>query len=209
MHHFAGQYLPLATRSFAMALVVLVAAAENARAADAAPVARRIEAFSLRDTEGGQHTADEFRASKAVVLFFISTECPVANGYAPDIQRIASDYAPRGVACYALHCDPAVTAEIAVEHAKEYGLKLPVWLDPKQTLARATGVRVTPEAVIVGPGGNVLYRGRIDDRYATGGKRRDDPTVHDLETALGQVLAGAEPTVRETKAFGCPLPKVK
>ena len=33
----------------------------------------------------------------AVVLFFLGTECPVSNGYAPEMQRLSEDYGPRGV----------------------------------------------------------------------------------------------------------------
>src|SRR4051812_13136377 len=35
----------------------------------------------------------------ANVLFFVSTDCPVANGYAPEIQRICGAYAGKGIAC--------------------------------------------------------------------------------------------------------------
>jgi peroxiredoxin len=170
---------------------------------------KQIGTFSVRDTAGGEHTQDEFRRAKAVVLFFIGTECPVSNGYAPVMQRIADKYAARGVACHGIHCDPTVTARAGAAHAKEFSLAFDIWLDPQQAIARAAGARVTPEAVLVSPSGTVLYRGRIDDRYAADGKRRDDPTVNDLENALDQVLSGDAPTVSETKAFGCPLPKLK
>jgi peroxiredoxin len=203
---------PVTGRLAAM-LVVLVASAcawtPAGRAAEAPPpaVGKQIGPFSLAGIDGAQHSADEWRRSKAVVLFFIGTECPVANGYAPDMQRIATKYAASRVACYGVHCDPTTTPEIAAHHAKEYGLKFPIWLDPTQTLARSAAVHVTPEAVVVTPSGKVLYRGRIDDRYALDGKRRDDPTALDLENALDRVVAGAAPAVSETKAFGCPLPK--
>src|SRR5262249_29972488 len=38
------------------------------------------------------------------------------------------------------------------------------------------------------------------------GKRRAEPTVRDLGSALSEVLAGKPPRVAETEAFGCPLP---
>jgi hypothetical protein len=143
------------------------------------------------------------------VLFFLGTECPVSNGYSPDMQAIVTKYATAGVACYGVHCDPTITAAEVASHAKEYGLAFPMLLDPEQVLAQGSGVRVTPEAVVVSPTGKVLYRGRLDDRYSTEGKRRDEPTVRDLENALTSILAGTAPTVSETKAFGCPLPKRK
>lgn len=214
MRHVFNSPCRSSARRFTATLVVLVSVAwcGSARAADTQPAAvpgKQIGGFSLRDADGAQHSAGEWRRSRAVVLFFIGTECPVSNGYSPDMQRIAAKYAPKAVACYGVHCDPTTTAEAAAMHAKEFGLAFAIWLDPTQTLARAAAVRVTPEAVVVSPEGKVLYRGRIDDRYATSGKRRDEPTVFDLEDALDTVLAGAEPKVSETKAFGCPLPKLK
>jgi peroxiredoxin len=195
-----------------VACLALCTAIDMTRAAEgqrAAPAAGHIGPFSLRDTQGAQHSAGQWRASEAIVLFFIGTECPVSNGYAPDMQRIATKYGRRGVACYGVHSDPLTTAEQVAKHATEYGLTFPILLDPAQTLARAARVRVTPEAVVVTPGGDVLYRGRIDDRYTPDGKRRDVARVVDLENALDSVLAGGKPKESETKAFGCPLPKLK
>jgi peroxiredoxin len=195
-----------------VACLALCTAIDRTRAAEnqgAAPAVGHIGPFSLRDTQGTQHSAGQWRANKAVVLFFIGTECPVSNGYAPDMQRIATQYGRRGVACYGVNSDPNTTAQQAAAHATEYGLAFTILLDPAQTLARAARVRVTPEAVVVSPAGLVLYRGRIDDRYTRDGKRRDAARVVDLENALDSILTGGRPKESETKAFGCPLPKVK
>ena len=184
----------------ALALVML-AACTSARA-----VERQITDFKVRDAAGAEHTPAEWREKAAVVLFFIDTECPVSNGYAPQMRRIAEKYAGRKVATYGVHSEPTTTGPVAAAHAKEYNLPFPIWIDPKQQLAGAAHVRVTPEAVVVSASGKVLYRGRIDDKYSTDGKRRDEPRVHDLEAALDAILAGKDPPQRETKAFGCPLP---
>ena len=196
-------------RALAFLIVAACSFACAVRGAEGPAVVRQIGPFALRDIEGKAVTRDAWRASKAVLLFFVGAECPVSNGYAPLMQRAAVKYARQGVACYAVHCDPTMTAEAAARHAREYGLGFCVVLDPAQALAAPAGVRVTPEAVVVSPAGKVLYRGRIDNRYAPDGKRRDEPTARDLETALDAVLSGARPAVSETEAFGCPLPKPK
>jgi peroxiredoxin len=170
------------------------------------PTPRQVGDFALRDSQGRTHTPKDWRDRKAVVLFFLGTECPVANGYAPEMARLAKTYGAKGVAFLGVHTDPDVTAEAAGRHAAEYGLPFAVLLDPDQVLARAAGVRVVPEAVVLSPAGKVLYRGRIDDRYAPDGKRRDEPRTRDVETALEAVLAGKAPAVAETRAYGCPLP---
>mgnify|MGYP002622769788 FL=1 len=171
--------------------------------------AARIMKFSLPDSTGKLHTPKEWRDQEAVVLYFIGTECPVSNGYSPDMQAIAKKYGPRGVVRYGVHVDPSVSAEVPAAHAKDYGLAFPILLDHEQKLAQMAGARVTPDAIVVTPDGTVRYRGRIDNRYALDGKRRDVPTKHELVDALEAVLAGKQPAVAETKAFGCPLPLLR
>jgi hypothetical protein len=35
--------------------------------------------------------------SKAIVYIFTSTECPISNRYAPEIQRVVRTFAPQGI----------------------------------------------------------------------------------------------------------------
>jgi peroxiredoxin len=206
-HSFAW---PVALALFAPTAGGAFADAPRGTAApDAKPAVGRVQGFDLPDARGPRHTAAEWTGRKAVVLFFLNTECPVSNGYAPAMTRLAREYGPRCVVVWGVHPDPDVTAAAAAAHAAEYKFPFPVLLDPAQTLARQAGVRVTPEAVLLGPDGRVLYRGRIDDRYALGGKRRETPRTHDLQDALDAVLAGRAPAAAETRAFGCPLPPAK
>ena len=180
--------------------------AKDAEAAEVSPPAVRA-AFALPDVAGEKHSSAEWRGKKAVLVFFVAAECPVSNFYSPDFARIAHEYAEKGVVTYGVHCDEDLTAADAAAHAKEYGLKFPLLLDPKQKLAGAVGARTTPEAFVLSPDGSVLYHGRIDDRFAINGKRRDEPSKHELEDALRAVVAGKKPDVAETKPYGCPLPR--
>jgi peroxiredoxin len=178
--------------------------AKNVSGTDASPAAVRA-AFALPDTAGEKHGAAEWRAKKAVLVFFIAAECPVSNFYSPDFARIAHEYGDKGILTYGVHCDEDLTAAAAADHAKEFGLKFPVLLDPKMKLAAAVGARTTPEAFVLSPEGAVLYHGRIDDRFALNGKRRDEPTKHELEDALRAIIAGKKVEVTESKPYGCPL----
>jgi peroxiredoxin len=170
----------------------------------AAPV---VKDFSLPDAGGKRHTAAEWKGRAAVVLIFLGTECPVSNSYAPEYARLAKAFADKGVVFYGIHPDPDVTAADAAKHAAEYRIPFPVLLDPTQAVTRQTGVRVVPSAVVLSPGGEVLYRGRVDDRYTPDGVRREVPTTRDLERALQAVTGGKAVRVAETKAYGCPLPE--
>jgi peroxiredoxin len=164
-----------------------------------------VKEFALRDAFGSLHTTTEWIGRPAVVLFFIATECPVSNGYAPEMRRLAESFGARGIVFLGIHTDPDVTVAAVAAHAEEYGLSFPILLDPAQTVARQAGVRVTPEAVVLLPDGQIVYRGRIDDRYSPGGGRRPQAVVHELENAIAAILLDELPVVANTKAFGCPL----
>ena len=69
--------------------------------------------FSLADSAGVTHTDAEWRAAKAAVLFFIAADCPISNGYVPEMNRIAKEYASRGVRVYGVMADTSVPLPIS------------------------------------------------------------------------------------------------
>ena len=161
--------------------------------------------FDLRDTEGATHSTTEWTRARAVVLFFVTTDCPLSNGYAPEMNRIEQTYAPRGVLFYAVQGDTTIPDSEVRQHAHEYGYRFPALLDPRQILARHTGATVTPEAVVLSAEGEVLYLGRIDNKVEDFGKTRIEATEFDLRDALDAVLAGRVVPHPRTRALGCAI----
>jgi hypothetical protein len=51
---------------------------------------------------------------KGSVLFFITSDCPIANSYAPEIQRICSEYGQ--VSCDLIYVDPTLTVADVKKH---------------------------------------------------------------------------------------------
>jgi peroxiredoxin len=161
--------------------------------------------FELRDTAGARHTEQEWRNQRAVVVFFVMTDCPLSNGYVPEMNRIRADYEKQGVAVFAAHSDPSVAAEMVKKHAVEFAYTFPVLLDPKLALARAAGATTVPEVAVFSASGELKYLGRIDNRAEDITRRRTIPTEHDLRNALDAVLAGKAPAVARTRAVGCSI----
>ena len=168
-------------------------------AADPAPP-RAASAVILRDASGNQIAPLADLGQKATVLFFLTTECSIGNGYAPEIARIVRDYRKAGVVCYAVYAHE--TAAAVARHGQDFKLPLAGLLDPGLLLARRTGATVTPETCVLSPEGEVLYRGRIDDRAVKIGMVRNHPRVRDLRLALDAVLQGRPVPVKITKAIG-------
>ena len=161
--------------------------------------------FALHDTEGVEHRQNEWAQARAVVLFFVTTDCPLSNGYSPEMNRIEQAYASRGVVFYAVQGDTTIPDEEVRKHAREYGYRFPALLDPQQVLAHHTGATVTPEAVVLSPEGVVLYLGRIDNRVEDFGKVRIAATEFDLRDALDAILAGRPVPHPRTRALGCAI----
>jgi peroxiredoxin len=118
--------------------------------------------FALRDTEGTVHLQDDWSKATAIVIFFTTTDCPLSNGYVPEMNRVRKDYSGRGVAFYAVQTDTTIAEAEVRRHAREFGFSFPVLLDPQQFLVRLTGATATPEVAVLSRSGKVLYLGRID-----------------------------------------------
>src|SRR5215813_13825252 len=161
--------------------------------------------FSLFDTTGHLHQESEWAKSKAVVIFFTTTDCPISNGYVPEMNRIYSDYAKRGVAFYAVQADTTIPDADVKKHARDFGFKFPVLFDSKLELARLTGATAIPESAVLSSDGKVLYLGRIDNRIADFGQTRNAATEPDLRNALDSILAGKPVARPRTTAVGCAI----
>lgn len=143
-------------------------------------------------------------AGKAHVLLFVQSDCPISNSYAPEIQRICKAYAPRGVSCSLAYEDVKVDAAAVRKHMSEFAYRdIPATIDKSRALADRARATITPEAVIVDARGDIRYRGRIDNFYASLGKPRQHVTEHDLTDALDAILAGKPVPRVETEAVGC------
>jgi hypothetical protein len=140
----------------------------------------------------------------ANVLVFTASDCPVSNGYAPEVQRICAVYADRGIRCMLMYEDVGATVDAVRAHMAEYRYSaLPAALDSDGAVALRTGATITPEAVVVDRAGAIRYRGRIDNQYVALGRPRRNVTVHDLTDALDAILAGRPVATMATQAIGC------
>ena len=179
-------------------VVVSLAAIVLAAAVRAAPT-------GVVDLDGRAVDPLAVRGARAHVLVFTTTDCPISNRYAPEIKRLADVYGARGVRFWIVYPVPGDTPEKIRAHVSQFGLNLPVARDTAFTLVKRTGVGVTPEVAIIDPAGEMIYRGRVDDRYVDFGVDRPAPTTHDLYDALANLLAGKPIEPKTTQAVGCIL----
>jgi thiol-disulfide isomerase/thioredoxin len=153
---------------------------------------------SLADIDGQKHGF----TARATVVLFMATDCPISNRLTPEINAIAKAYTAKGVAFFAVYPDRATTADDVRAHRKQFAITMPAVLDPKHEFVKLLGVKVTPEAAVIGKDNTLLYRGRIEDSYEDHG-RPSKNYRKDLRIALSEILAGRKVTERQTAAVGC------
>ncbi len=163
------------------------------------------EKLVFSDLSGKKHSPFSDEKVKAVVVVFITTDCPVANYFQPTLRRLGKAYQDRGVRFFMVHSDRDTTVDAAKKHAKEYGIEAPVVLDHAQTLAKELKAKWTPEAVVLTRDAKPVYRGRVNDTYADYGKKRPKPTKEDLREAIDRVLMGEPGKLVTSKVVGCPI----
>ena len=142
---------------------------------------------------------------RATVFVFITTDCPIANRYAPEIQRLTAIFTSQGVRFWLVYANPHEALASIRNHLRHFQYAIPAVRDPEHALVRFTKVTVSPEAAVVDQGGVLLYHGRIDDRWVNLGRDRASPTHSDLAEALRAILDGKPVAQSETQAVGCIL----
>ncbi len=59
-----------------------------------------VKTFALKDLDGREHTAAEWKGRPAAVLFTIAPDCPISRDYAAEMARLAREFGPRGVVVF-------------------------------------------------------------------------------------------------------------
>lgn len=163
----------------------------------------KIENFTLKDYNGKSHSLKDFKDSKAIVVMFIATRCPVSNAYNGRMEKIYNEFKGKDISFIEINSNKAENVDEIKSHAKEHGLTFLILKDNQNKIADEFQASVTPEIYVLNSNYEVQYHGRIDDS-------RDEDNVEskDLEKALNEILAGKKVSNERTKAFGCSIKRV-
>ncbi|MBC8141446.1 MAG: redoxin family protein [Armatimonadetes bacterium] len=126
------------------------------------------------------------------IIVFLATDCPVASRTAPQIARLAKAFAKRGVRVVAVYPNALETDTDVQRHAKERGLtaaNVAVVRDSSGNLARRFGASQSPESILLGAGGKIVYRGSVES----------------LTRAVDALLAGKPVPAQTVRVAGCAL----
>ena len=160
------------------------------------------------DSNGQRSAPRQIIRGDVSVLLFTRTDCPISNRYAPLVRRLYDKYAARGVSFLMVYPDPAENESDIRAHLADYDYPREFVLDVEHALVKMAGAKTTPEAAVFVAGVDgpqLVYCGRIDDRYVDFGVERPAPTRNDLEQVIKTLIAGQRVELRRTQAVGCTI----
>ncbi len=168
--------------------------------------AEKVSTIEVKGLEGETIYPFEKSNANAIVFIFVCTDCPVACRYVPEFNKIHDEYEKKGIKFWLVYSDDRESEKIIKEHLKDYQHKISACCDYDQSLVQLTKATVTPEAAVFNSKGELVYRGRIDNRYHDFGKTRTEATKHELRDALDAILDNRDIAIPKTKAVGCFIP---
>jgi peroxiredoxin len=172
----------------------------SAEEISAGAVGSTIADFKLPDASGKEHSLSMLKGKNGTVLIFISTRCPVSNGYNERMEKLAQDYRARGITVVGINSNMTESTDDIKAHAASNNLTFTILKDSGNKVADQLGAQVTPEAYFLDAKNKLLYRGRIDDS-----KNVASISANDLRDAMDASLSGKPVAKSEVRAFGCSI----
>ena len=160
----------------------------------------KVAPFSLPDTAGKSVEVGNWDKSKATVLMFVSTQCPISNDYNARMEKLAKDYGAKGVKFVGINSNIAENSAAIAEHSRENGFSFAVLKDKGNVIADKLNANVTPETYVVNAKGELVYHGQIDNS-----RNQDKVKTHPLAAALDTVLANQPVKSSDVAAVGCSI----
>jgi hypothetical protein len=153
------------------------------------------------DVDGNIRRLGDENGSGPAALVFVDSECPVSARYLGEMNDFAAVAERNGVDFYVVLSHPRRNWDDARALRDQYKLTMPMLLDPSGDLASRLNPLFMGEAFVISGDDQMIYRGRIDDRFAGIGQLRRKVKHHDLLDALATARNPDQP--HATGAVGC------
>lgn len=165
--------------------------------------ARPVITFSLLDLKGATHLLDQNDGQRARAYVFLSTHCPVSNGYIQTLNTLFARLKDQPIDLYGVVSDPSVNRRETAEHFREFKAEFPILFDSSGLLLQALQPTHVPEAMVLDRNGQLVYRGAIDNAWEALGRRRPKAEKELLADAIDAALNNKIPVLAVTKPVGC------
>jgi peroxiredoxin len=169
-------------------------------------------AFALPEVVSGRIVRlEDFAGQRALLVVFLCAHCPYVVHVAPELARIARDYAGQplgivGITANDTEAYPQDAPEPTARFAAEQGFSFPILFDENQAVAKAYSAACTPDFFLFDASHRLAYRGQLDASRPNRGIDRPGSGAlngEDLRRAIDAVLAGHAPSADQRPSIGC------
>jgi thiol-disulfide isomerase/thioredoxin len=150
----------------------------------------------------GEHFSWKGLHTPLVVIVFLSTDCPICQGYTGALNTLQARYAGQ-VSLVGVFPGKTYSDSACLAFRAKYAIRFPLLKDRSRALVRRLKATITPEAFLLDASRRTLYQGAIDDKVVSLGKSRFLPSHRFLELAIAEAQAGKAVAIPRTDAVGC------
>jgi peroxiredoxin len=180
--------------------MTLLKSLERLKTGDKAPE------FKLKGIDGKEHSLQDFKDAKALLIIFMCNHCPYVKPKIETIKTLQEKYKDKGLIIVGINANesdnyPEDSFEGMIETAKEKDFNFPYLHDATQETAKSYGASCTPDPFLFDSEQKLVYHGRFDDALEPG----TTPTTADMDDAIAAVLEGKKPKHEFLFSIGCSI----
>lgn len=158
----------------------------------------------LKDISGKEVTLNDVKQKNGVLVMFSCNTCPYVVKNQQRTKEICAYAQKNGLGVVVINSNEGQRSDAdSYDAMKQYAKKQSYqWLyvvDKNSVVADAFGATRTPEVFLFNKDGKLAYKGAIDDNPGDA----DNVKQPHLKTAIDQMVAGKDVTVKESRSVGC------
>ena len=139
-----------------------------------------------------------------IVYLFLSEKCPICQYYTQTLQNLSQQYSNENITFIGVFTNKLSNKNSIDSFKTEHLINFRCQIDSNLQIAKKWGATITPQAIIINPKTQkIMYKGRIDDKYAALGQRRTHINNKDLQNALEAIQNNKTIKIKKTQAIGC------
>ncbi len=197
---------------FAALPVVAIAAITLGNIGDPLPLGSPIPSpeTKMKDISGTDVSLKDAQTSKGLLVMFSCNTCPYVIKNQSRTNEVCKYAQGNGIGVAILNSNEAKRSEDdsyedMKAYAKAQGYNWYYLVDKNSSLADAFGANRTPECFLFDGNGKLVYHGAIDDSPSDAGA----VSRKHLLSAIDEMNAGKEVSVKQSKSVGCTIKRLQ
>jgi len=166
-------------------------------------------AFTATGSDGKSYKLADYRG-KYVVLEWHNNGCPYTRKHyeSGNMQKLQKEWTGKGVVWFTvISSAPGTQGFVTADQENAYMSKMhatptAALLDPNGDLGHMYDAKTTPHMIVIGPTGNIIYDGAIDD-HPTPDQSDIASSKNYVDLALQDAMSGKPVEAATTHPYGC------